>query len=57
MIVGFTGGVEFFEVRLNDDGSNPKCIKSLDKVCLALTYPALSAANVCLTQVSITNDY
>ena len=41
MIVGFTGGVEFFEVRLNDDGSNPKCIKSLDKVCLALTYPAL----------------
>ena len=35
--VDFTGGVELFEVRLNDDGSNPECIKNLGKVCLALT--------------------
>ena len=40
--VDFTGGVEFFEVRLNDDGSNPECIKSLDEVCLALTFTTLS---------------
>ena len=25
--VDFTGGVEVFEVRLNDAGSNPECIK------------------------------
>ena len=35
--VDFTGSVEFFEVRLNDDGWNPQCIKSLSKVCLART--------------------
>ena len=39
--VDFTGGVELFEVRLNDDGSNPECIKNLGKVCLALTMPAI----------------
>ena len=35
--IDFTGDVEIFEVRLNDDGSNPKCIYNLEKVCLALT--------------------
>ena len=37
MIVGQALTMYIFEVRLNDDSSNPECIKSLDKVCLALT--------------------
>ena len=50
--VDFTGDAELFEVRLNDDGSNPECIKNLGKVCFALTVSIIAAFSFSLAKSS-----